>query len=58
MPNRKIADDPPDVVGGGIVGGPGIGGTPTRTAGRVPVAAAPAVPMPRAGADDIDEKLA
>jgi hypothetical protein len=58
MPNRTIADDPPDAVGGEIGGGPGIGGTPTRPIGRVPAVPVPAVPVPRAGVDAIEEKLA
>jgi hypothetical protein len=52
-PNRTIEDDPPDVVGAGIVGGLGIGGTPMRGVGR-----AVAVSVPRDGVDAIEEKLA
>jgi len=57
MRMRTIADDPPDVVVGGSVGGLGIGGTPTRTPGRAPEGGID-VPVARGGADAIDEKLA
>ena len=52
-PNRTIEEDPPDVVGVGIVGGLGIGGTPTRAGSRSSAAS-----LPRVGTDATDEKLA